>query len=299
MRDVGPSGADARARPLLVDRRGCVSSLPLGAPCVSIGSVRGTACRREVREREIDRSERAANSCSSGSSRRPKGDYFASASKNAAERALEAEAEAELAEAVRRTSTAQDAVDPRLRKAAPDELKTLEPARVTPALTRAGFAVDAAGDANMRALTKSSEGGLPIVVAIRSRADETLEWLNTQLGIVLKPFNIKQKNVWPQEAQFLGYRAGAGHHSGDVGSVVLAAPISEAQLATNLLNAPDHLKTVMRERWEKWWKEWYGAKWPSETPDPGTISKRQELFDHTIVEKTLPDGTVVREGFIP
>ncbi len=199
---------------------------------------------------------------------------------------------------IRRTA-ADAGSDPRLMRAGPRELKSLPAAvKLAPESALLGWAVDRISDSNMRRLTDWKNGGLPIVIAIRSRADETLIWLDTQLGIALKPFLMKQKNVGRIDCEFLGYRCGSGYGVGDVGSVALAEPIPYDLMKQRIANVDSVTQTVVEDRWLERWKEWHGDDYPSTTPPAGKISKRQELFDKAFTVRTLEDGTVVREGFI-
>ncbi len=65
-----------------------------------------------------------------------------------------------------------------------------------------------------------------LIITLRSRAEESLKWLND--GAVLKPEQIKIKTVSIDDINYLGYR------EGDLGRVVVRQPPSQAELARSL-----------------------------------------------------------------
>ena len=65
-----------------------------------------------------------------------------------------------------------------------------------------------------------------LIITLRSRAEESLKWLNE--GAVLKPEQIKIKTVSIDDINYLGYRPG------DLGRVVIRRPPSQAELARSL-----------------------------------------------------------------
>jgi hypothetical protein len=65
-----------------------------------------------------------------------------------------------------------------------------------------------------------------LIITLRSRAEESIKWLNE--GAVLKPEQIKIKTVSIDDINYLGYR------KGDLGRVVIRRPPSQAELARSL-----------------------------------------------------------------
>ena len=65
-----------------------------------------------------------------------------------------------------------------------------------------------------------------LIITLRSRAAESLKWLND--GAVLKPEQIKIKTVSIDDINYLGYR------DGDLGRVVIREPPTEAELAREM-----------------------------------------------------------------
>lgn len=129
-----------------------------------------------------------------------------------------------------------------------------------------GFAVDKVTDDNLVRLTDVKNGGLPIVVAVRSRADETLEWMRSKLGMTPKPVTIKPKNVDLIDETFLGYRSGSrygdelGRSGGDRGSVVLAQPLPPSVVEARIAGQPKEIRDAVIERYRLRWEEWYGKQ---------------------------------------
>lgn len=221
---------------------------------------------------------------------------------NALERAglkRQADADAKVASAAEEVRA--EGLDPRI-DAAPQVMRGLEAgAKVDARAAEAGWGVDKVSDANLRRMTDVSNGGLPIMVALRSRADETLEWLATQLGITLKPFLVKTKSAnWIDET-YLGYRRGAkpgyGPGDSDLGSVVLVEPMPRervlAQLDAEGVN--DFTRQQVLDRYDTRFKEWYGVDCCT-IPEGSTYSSyTQKLKDATPVTEIV-DGRVVRKG---
>ncbi|MBX3733705.1 MAG: PKD domain-containing protein [Verrucomicrobiae bacterium] len=129
-----------------------------------------------------------------------------------------------------------------------------------------GWAVDKVTDENLIKLSNFKDGGLPILVAIRSRADETLEWMSTRLGMTPKPVPIKQKNVNLIDETYLGYRRGVGYGdeknlfrgAGDRGSVIIAEPLPPHVVDARLQGATPEVREAVIERYRERWEEWYG-----------------------------------------
>jgi hypothetical protein len=65
-----------------------------------------------------------------------------------------------------------------------------------------------------------------LIITLRSRAEESIKWLNE--GAVLKPEQIKIKTVSIDDINYLGYR------EGDLGRVVIRRPLSNAELQRSL-----------------------------------------------------------------
>ena len=65
-----------------------------------------------------------------------------------------------------------------------------------------------------------------LIITLRSRAEESIKWLNE--GAVLKPEQIKIKTVSIDDINYLGYR------EGDLGRVVVRRPLSNAELQRSL-----------------------------------------------------------------
>lgn len=173
--------------------------------------------------------------------------------------------------------------------------------KVTPAQALAGWAVDQISDRNLRRMTDVKNGGMAIIVALRSRADETIEWMKTSRGIVPKPVSFKPKNVDPDDVAFLGYRDGVGYGdlitgagAGDRGATALAEPLSREEVLKRLdaANADAATRTSVLKRHNTRWKEWHGADWPDANP---AKSKVQELKDKTPVVEVV-NGRVIRKG---
>lgn len=194
--------------------------------------------------------------------------------------------------------------DPRVTQA-PPSMRTLQAAApVTAAQAIRGWAIDAVSDQNLRRLT-SAPDGLPIIVAIRSRADETLEWMQTALGITVKPVTVKPKSVDWRDVQFLGYRNGVGYGVGDRGAIALAEPLSRQEVIQrlNAANADSFTRSQVLDRHDARWKEWYGVECPAATanctvPDGPFTSKIQELKDLARVVEVGQDGMTTRRGVI-
>ncbi|MEO1056779.1 MAG: hypothetical protein AAFY28_07685 [Actinomycetota bacterium] len=201
-------------------------------------------------------------------------------------------------------------VNPRVDQASPLLRGVASGTPVSPVQAIRGWAIDRVSDANLRQLTGAN--GRPIMVAIRSRADETLEWLETTLGITPKPVTIKPKNVNLDDCRFLGYRCGEigytadGSRSlGDRGSVAMREPIERSELIRVLDEAEvdDHTRTRVLNRHDKRWKEWYGEACPAARttcvpPNPALPSKWTDLLKLTRNVDIAADGLVVRRGTI-
>lgn len=183
-----------------------------------------------------------------------------------------------------------------------------------------GWVVDKVTDANLIKLTDWKNGGLPILVAVRSRADETIEWMRTHLGMTPKPVSMKPKNVDELDEAFLGYRRGVGYGdgplgkgAGDRGSVVLAEPLPPEEIRQRILNAPEELRYAIADRYHTRWEEWYGKKsvpfkpeppadplpWEQIMPSDTTLhpdSYVWELKFHWARRAQVGDGVSVRDG---
>lgn len=156
--------------------------------------------------------------------------------------------------------------DPRITEM-PDPMKAL-PASTPLTQKHAvdGWGVDPVSDRNLIRMTDVKNGGMPIFVAIRSRADETIEWMKTQLGIVPKPMTFKPKNVNADDVKYLGYRDGVGYGdangvgAGDRGATLLAEPIPRDVVIKRLEGADEVTKSRVLDRHADRWEEWYGHK---------------------------------------
>ena len=138
--------------------------------------------------------------------------------------------------------------------------------KVTAKQAQDGFAIDRVSDENLIRMTKVENGGMSIYAAVRSRADETLEWMKTKLGITPKPMTFKPKNVNADDVAYLGYRDGVGYGdvpgvpAGDRGATIIAEPIPRDEVLRRLDAAGADQKTINRviKRHDLRWKEWYG-----------------------------------------
>lgn len=170
-----------------------------------------------------------------------------------------------------------------------------------------GWAIDRVSDANLRLLT--GNGGKPIMVAIRSRADETLEWLQTKIGMTPKPVTVKPKNANLDDCKFLGYRCDIGYTAdgtrskGDLGSVAMREPLSRPEVIRRLndAGAPPMTRDRVLQRHDQRWEEWYGAECPGTqahcvVPEIPLPSKWTELMDKTPNVVVGDDGLRVRMG---
>ncbi len=175
---------------------------------------------------------------------------------------------------------------------------------LTPAQAIRGWAVDATSDQNLRALTSKAEG-MPIIVAIRSRADETIQWMADHVGIELKPVTFKPKNVDWADVEFLGYRSGVGYGVGDRGATALAEPLSRAEVLERVGRATDLTparRAEVLERHGVRWKEWYGVDCRGSAltcvvPDDITGSKVGQLKELAATVYTDPKtGLSTRSG---
>ncbi|MGY6501075.1 MAG: PKD domain-containing protein [Acidimicrobiales bacterium] len=190
--------------------------------------------------------------------------------------------------------------DPRTTQAPPSMRTLTDTVPVSPTQAIRGWAIDGMSDANLRRMTSRSEG-LPIIVAIRSRADETLQWMTTQLGITVKPVTLKPKNADWRDEQFLGYRGGVGYGVGDRGSVVLVEPLSRDEVIRRLevANADDFTRSTVLDRHNQRWKEWYGVECNPSCVVPSdysgsTVSRLKAQANVQIID---PDtGLVTRRG---
>lgn len=192
----------------------------------------------------------------------------------------------------------------------PISMKNLSPGTAVNRLQAIrGWAVDAVSDANLRLLTSEK----PVIVALRSRADETLEWLETALGITPKPVTIKPKNVNLDDCSFLGYRCGTigytpdGRRSlGDQGSVAMREPVSRESVIAKLdaagLTGSNRERVLKRHNTR--WKEWYGeacapASSTCVAPPKPWKSKWQEMLDNTNEYVYVDEsGLQVRSGHL-
>ncbi len=202
--------------------------------------------------------------------------------------------------------------DPRVTEM-PDPMKALpESTPLTAKHAQDGWAVDPVSDRNLIRMTDTKNGGMPIFVAIRSRADETIEWMKTSLGITPKPMTFKPKNVNPDDVKYLGYRDGVGYGdingvgAGDRGATIIAEPIpfEEVLLRLELDNADAITRSRVIKRHNLRWKEWYGVDCCAR---PGIRnSKAAELMDPLAFEvnesgRLIGRGTldVPRRGSVP
>lgn len=181
-------------------------------------------------------------------------DLIKAAEKQAAKDAVEVEAAA--AAAARRG----DAGHPSLIEA-PSDLRNLRGgAELNQSQAIRAYAVDKVTDNNLIEYTKH----MPVLVAIRSRADEMLEWMRTKLGMTPKGVNLKQKNVSLIDEEFLEYRKGVGYGdpenlyrgAGDRGSLICAEPIPPHVVEAKLAGASDELRKEVVERYRERWDEW-------------------------------------------
>jgi PKD repeat protein len=184
-----------------------------------------------------------------------------------------------------------DSAHPTLHGSTGDLRKLRGGAKVNQVQATRAFSVDKVTDDNLIRATDVKNGGLPIVVAIRSRADETLEWMRTKLGMTPKPVTIKPKNVDLIDETFLGYRSGSrygddelGRGGGDRGSVILAQPLPPHVVQARMAGQPKEVRDAIIERYRTRWEEWYGKESlpadESALPFDTTIypdSKAQEL----------------------
>lgn len=213
---------------------------------------------------------------------------------------LAARAERQVAEATTDVARGGITRDPRLVEATPGMKALPGGAKANPQQAADGWAVDKVSDRNLRRMTDVKNGGLAIIVAVRSRAKETLEWMKTPLGIVPKPVSFKPKNVDELDEAFLGYRRGVGYGdangvgAGDLGATALAEPFSREEVLArlDLFNADARTRTKALERHNQRWKEWYGADWPDQNL---AKSKIEELKSKTPVVEVV-DGRVIRKG---
>ncbi|MBN9688868.1 MAG: carbohydrate-binding protein [Verrucomicrobia bacterium] len=218
----------------------------------------------------------------------------------AAKLARARKAEQELAEATAEVARRGELGDPRLVEATPGLKAIPGGTKVTTAQAIAGWAVDQISDRNLRRMTDVKNGGMAIIVALRSRADETIEWMKTPLGVVPKPVTFKPKNVDADDVAFLGYRDGVGYGgangvgAGDRGATALAEPLSREEVLARLdrANADAATRNRVLERHDKRWKEWHGADWPGSNPSQ---SKVQELKNRTPVVEVV-NGRGIRKG---
>lgn len=213
---------------------------------------------------------------------------------------LAARAERQVAEATTDVARGGSLRDPRLVEATPGMKALPGGARANPQHAADGWAVDKVSDRNLRRMTDVKNGGMAIIVAVRSRAKETLEWMKTPLGIVPKPVSFKPKNVDELDEAFLGYRSGVGYGdvngvgAGDRGATALAKPFSREEVLArlDLFNADARTRKKALERHNQRWKEWYGADWPEQNL---AKSKIEELKAKTPVVEVV-DGRVIRKG---
>lgn len=219
-------------------------------------------------------------------------DVATAAERQAAKDAAEVEA---AAEAIAKQG---DAGHPSLVEA-PSDLRNLRGgATMNQSQATRAYAVDRVTDQNLINYSKH----MPVIIAIRSRADETLEWMRTKLGMTPKPVTVKQKNVDLIDEEFLEYRKGVGYGDelgrggGDRGSVILAEPIPPHVVEAKLVGASEELRQQVVERYRTRWEEWYGdgslPADPNQLPFDSTIrpgSKAVELKD-------LANKTVIGDG---
>lgn len=211
--------------------------------------------------------------------------------------------EQQVADATADVARRGSAGDPRLVEATPGMRALPAGTKVTPRQALEGWAVDKVSDQNLRKMTDVKNGGMAIIVALRSRADETIEWMKTQRGIVPKPVSFKPKNVDADDVAFLGYRDGIGYGdangvgAGDRGATAIAEPFTRGQVIARLdrANADAVTRKRVLERHDQRWEEWYGAKWPDSNPLESPVEKFKRLCD--VVE--VVDGRVIRKGRLP
>lgn len=188
-------------------------------------------------------------------------------------------AEQQAAEATAESARRGEAGDPRLVEATPGMKALPAGTTLTPQQAILGWAIDKVSDQNLRKMTDVRNGGMAIIVAIRSRADETIEWMQTSLGITPKPVSFKPKNVDADDVAFLGYRDGVGYGdangvgAGDRGATVLAEPFSREEVLARLdiFDADARTRTRVLERHDQRWEEWHGAKWPGKDPAESAV----------------------------
>ncbi|MCB1099681.1 MAG: PD40 domain-containing protein, partial [Verrucomicrobiae bacterium] len=175
-----------------------------------------------------------------------------------------------------------------------------------------GWGVDPVSDANLIRMTDAKNGGMPIFVAIRSRADETIEWMKTQLGIVPKPMTFKPKNVNADDVKYLGYRDGVGYGdangigAGDRGATLLAEPIPRDVVIERLQGVDDVTRKRVLDRHADRWEEWYGHQDFSSRVIDQENSKFWQLSNQMTTRvtengRTIKSGTldVPRRGSVP
>lgn len=183
----------------------------------------------------------------------------------------------------------------------PDPMRALRASTpLTQRHARDVWGVDRVSDESLIKMTDVKSGGMPIFVAIRSRADETIEWMNTRLGIVPKPMTFKPKNVNADDVAYLGYRDGVGYGdangigAGDRGATLLAEPIPRDVVKKRLKNVDEVTRKRVLERHAERWDEWYGhTDFTSHVIDKAE-SKFWALSNRMSVEEV--NGRLVRKG---
>ncbi|WP_421119890.1 PKD domain-containing protein [Aquihabitans daechungensis] len=163
-------------------------------------------------------------------------------------------------------------------------------ALISPPQAVAAWTVDLLTDSNLRKFTDAANGGLPVMVAVRSRAEATLEWLNSRFGATLKPEAYKPKMVNPWDVDYLGYRSGKAAAGGDIGSGILAEPIPEALMESRIAGLDAKTQSTVRKRWKKRYKEWHGV-------EPGAPAAGNHLEDRGAEGPgSAPDARRQRQG---
>lgn len=132
-----------------------------------------------------------------------------------------------------------------------------------------------------------------LIITLRSRAEESLKWLNE--GAVLKPEQIKIKTVSIDDINYLGYRMS------DLGRVVIRDPPTPTELAAYLRDkgiAPDSAEwnTAFKRRLDRS-HEWNHAaydqgyvKYLEDAAAKGEIDLRWNLSANSVDPSVLPNG---------
>ena len=132
-----------------------------------------------------------------------------------------------------------------------------------------------------------------LIITLRSRAEESLKWLND--GAVLKPEQIKIKTVSIDDINYLGYR------QGDLGRVVIRRPPSQAELARSLRadgigpQDPEWATAFKRlkDRTTEWNHPAYDqgyVKYLEDGSSNGELTLRWNLQQNSVDSSVLPNG---------